>query len=632
MRQASKRIPESAEKTVRDIRRATRRHHSAEEKPRIVLEGLRGEDSIAELCRKEGINQNLYYRWSKEFLEAGKKRLAGDTAREATSDEVKELKAEARQLKETLAEVLIKTACSKKRSRGWGGRFMRDSASEKFEIIELVEQSSLSIRRTLAPIGIPRSTFYDWYSRYQEGGIEALEDGKPRPRRIWNKIPDKIETAIVNLALEEPDLSPRELAVNFTDTQGSFVSEATVYRLLKDHGLITSPAFILMKAADRFANPTTAPNQLWQTDFTYLKVIGWGWFYLSTVLDDFSRYILAWKLCTTMSATDVSDTLQVALRGSGLNQVKVLHRPRLLSDNGPSYVSNELGKWLEDNGIRHIRGRPYHPMTQGKIERYHRSMKNRILLDNYYLPGQLEQSIEEFHHESLDNLTPADVYFGRGQVILERRQKIKRKTIEQRRRLHQQAIAASTFNPDEPDIVLNCQTQLPETLRGHPGHSLVFLRSALDHTRPLTQFRLDDEAVAVLRHDVARISELCLLTLALLGEFSLGVRGRTVRLIAALLAVKMALAVAPRRWWVTRTVLRHKALHRCPSLNLRAVDGKVVVRKQGSHLPMSEKLGQEFARHLGFEQPVAVFREHRRHPNSIIHAKTDKPAIEQIVM
>ena len=220
---------------------------------------------------------------------------------------------------------------------------MRYSASEKFEIIELVEQSSLSIPRTLAPIGIPRSTFYDWYSRYQEGGIEALEDGKPRPRRIWNKIPDKIETAIVNLALEEPDLSPRELAVNFTDTKGSFVSEATVYRLLKDHGLITSPAFILMKAADRFANPTTAPNQLWQTDFTYLKVIGWGWLYLSTVLDDFSRYILAWKLCTTMSATDVSDTLQVALQGSGLNQVKVLHRPRLLSDNGPSYVSSELG-------------------------------------------------------------------------------------------------------------------------------------------------------------------------------------------------------------------------------------------------------------------------------------------------
>ena len=128
MRQASKRIPESAEKTVRDIRRATRRHHSAEEKIRIVLEGLRGEDSIAELCRKEGINQNLYYRWSKEFLQAGKKRLAGDTAREATSDEVKELKAEARQLKETLAEVLIENRLLKKSVLG-DGRTMRQQSS-----------------------------------------------------------------------------------------------------------------------------------------------------------------------------------------------------------------------------------------------------------------------------------------------------------------------------------------------------------------------------------------------------------------------------------------------------------------------------------------------------------------------
>jgi putative transposase len=104
------------------------------------------------------------------------------------------------------------------------------------------------------------------------------------------------------------------------------VSEASVYRLLKDHGLVTSPAFILMKAADRFANPTTAPNQLRQTDFTYLKVIGWGWFYLSTVLDDFSRLHLAWKLCTTMAAGNVSKTLHVALEASGLDQVKVLHR------------------------------------------------------------------------------------------------------------------------------------------------------------------------------------------------------------------------------------------------------------------------------------------------------------------
>ena len=116
MRQRDKQAPQSAEETVRDIRRATRRHFSAEEKIRIALDGLRGEDSISELCRKEGIAQNLYYRWSKEFLEAGKKRLAGDTAREASSDEVKTLRADAR-----WPRSLSRTGCSKKRDRGWGG-------------------------------------------------------------------------------------------------------------------------------------------------------------------------------------------------------------------------------------------------------------------------------------------------------------------------------------------------------------------------------------------------------------------------------------------------------------------------------------------------------------------------------
>jgi len=327
---------------------------------------------------------------------------------------------------------------------------MRYPASEKLEIIRLVERSSLSMRRTLAQLGIPRSTFYNWYNRYLEGGPEGLEDRKPRPRKVWNKVPDDITTAVVDLALEEPELSPRELTITFTETRRYFLSEATVYRLLKARDLITSPAYILMKAADEFQHKTTAPNQLWQTDFTYFKVIGWGWFYLSTVLDDFSRYILAWKLCTTMTATDVSDTLDIALKATGLNQVRVRHRPRLLSDNGPSYVSGELAKWLAGQGMVHTRGRPYHPMTQGKIERWHRSLKNQILLENYYLPGQLKQRIGQFvthyntrrYHESLNNLTPEDVYLGRGQVILTQREKIKRATIETRRRLHRQAMAA----------------------------------------------------------------------------------------------------------------------------------------------------------------------------------------------
>ena len=196
-----------------------------------------------------------------------------------------------------------------------------------------------------------------------------------------------------------------------------------------------------MKAAETFANPTTAINQLWQTDFTYLKVTGWGWYYLSTVLDDFSRYIVAWKLCTTMAACDVTETLGGGAAGLRSGPGRVDRRPRLLSDNGPSYIASELSDWLESQGMSHTRGKPYHPMTQGKIERWHLSLKSRILLENYYLPGDLERAVADFvehynhrrYHESLDNLTPADVYFGRGQRIIDMRKEIKRRTIEQRR-------------------------------------------------------------------------------------------------------------------------------------------------------------------------------------------------------
>ena len=291
---------------------------------------------------------------------------------------------------------------------------------------------------------MPVTTFYRWYDRYQEWGSKGLEDRSPRPGRVWNRIPDPVRQRLLALALEVPELSPRELAVRFTDHEKYFVSEASVYRLLKAHDLITSPAFTVIKAGEAFGEQTTAPNQLWQTDFTYLKVTGWGWFYLSTILDDYSRFIVAWKLCTTMRAGDVTDTLELALAASGCDTAKVVHRPRLLSDNGASYVAGDLARWLEGKGIAHIRGAPNHPQTQGKIERWHQTLKNRVLLENYFLPGQLEAAVGAFvdhynhrrYHESLGNLTPADVYFGRGHAILEAREKIKKLTIRNRRLSH----------------------------------------------------------------------------------------------------------------------------------------------------------------------------------------------------
>jgi len=326
---------------------------------------------------------------------------------------------------------------------------MRYPAAEKLEVIRLVERSHLPAKQTLDMLGIPRTTFYRWYERYRRDGNDGLQDKVPQPNRVWNRIPDAVRDRLIMLALDRPELSPRELAVTFTDIKGYFVSESSVYRLLKAHDLITSPAFIVIKAASEFKDQPTAINQQWQTDFTYLKVIGWGWMYLSTILDDFSRYVVAWKLCTGMTSYDVTETLELALQASGCDQAEVVQKPRLLSDNGSSYVSNELADWLSDNGMSHVRGAPYHPQTQGKIERWHQTLKNRILLEHYFLPGDLEKQIERFvdhynhrrYHESLDNLTPADVYFGRGESILRDRRKIKRNTLAERR-LHYQRHAA----------------------------------------------------------------------------------------------------------------------------------------------------------------------------------------------
>jgi transposase InsO family protein len=322
---------------------------------------------------------------------------------------------------------------------------MRYNQGEKMEIIRTVEDSELSVRRTLIELDIPRSTFYTWYRNYLEHGYDGLADRRPGPRRFWNRIPDCEKEKVVQIALDRPELTSRELAWHITDKEHYYISESSVYRILKSFDLITSPNYILLSASDKFQNPTKRINELWQTDFTYFKIIGWGWYYLATILDDYSRYILSWKLFPTMSAGDVMGVLDMALDNTGVDKVNVSHRPRLLSDNGPCYLSSELKDYLDDRGMDHTRGAPYHPQTQGKIERYHRTMKNVVKLQNYYVLSELEVEIGKFvdyynnerYHESLDNVTPADMYHGRRITILNERDIIKQETMRKRRILNQ---------------------------------------------------------------------------------------------------------------------------------------------------------------------------------------------------
>ena len=254
----------------------------------------------------------------------------------------------------------------------------------------------------------------------------------------------------MKLLWNTPNYPPRELAWHITEQHEYFISESSVYRLLKQYDLITSPAYILLQAGDKFHTPTKRINELWQTDFTYFKIAGWGWYFLSIVLDDYSRYIISWKLTTTMSADDVKLTLDDAIEKTGVGQVVMKHRPRLLSDNGPCYLSKELKEYLAEQKMEHTRGAPYHPQTQGKIERYHRSMKNVVKLENYYYPWELEKAIQQFvdyynhrrYHESLDNVTPADMFYGRYEEIMSRREFIKQQTLQRRKEENLMACSA----------------------------------------------------------------------------------------------------------------------------------------------------------------------------------------------
>jgi len=304
------------------------------------------------------------------------------------------------------------------------------NAVERDGIIAKVTKSPLPIKQSLSRLGLPRSTYYRWLKPKGDKGA----------RIPWNKLSSEEEEVVLSYAIESPELSPRQLALKITD-DGSYVSESTVYRTLKREGLIKPAQINGFKASNEYHHKTKRPNEMWATDCSYLKVTGWGYYYLVTVMDDFSRFILAWQLKTDMSANSLIDVTQEAVALTGMTDVPVEDRTFLLSDNGPGYLSGKFNEYLGLVGIKHITADPYHPQTNGKIERYHRTMKDQVNLVPYDTPSELVNEIASFvryynyyrYHEALKNVTPNDVYTGRQIEILNYRKEVKAKTLEKRK-------------------------------------------------------------------------------------------------------------------------------------------------------------------------------------------------------
>jgi transposase InsO family protein/transposase-like protein len=323
------------------------------------------------------------------------------------------------------------------------------SATGKAEIIALVAKSGLPCSKALAQLRLPRSTYYRWLKRLSENRLQDKKGGSPIP---WNKIRLEEEAQISTTAREIPELSCRQLAWKITDTGNTYVSESTVYRILKREGLIKPAEIIGFKAAREYRRKTQRPNQLWATDCCHLKVIGWGWYYLVTVMDDYSRLILSWELKVDMAGSSLEDVVQQAVDFTGMTDVPMEDRTVLLSDNGAGYISQQFNEYLRLVGIKHINAAPFHPQTNGKIERYHRTLKGEINQVPYEMPGELKEAIRAFidyynyrrYHEGLGNVTPFDVYTGRHLEIIQKRTEVKSRTLQERKDYNRNARKQST--------------------------------------------------------------------------------------------------------------------------------------------------------------------------------------------
>jgi len=328
------------------------------------------------------------------------------------------------------------------------------TGEQKLDICRQVESSVLSAKKTLAKLAIPRRTYYRWQHR------ETLEDKKPAPKRVWNRLLEDEVATVLAKALQYPDRSAREIAFLITDEGQFSVSESTVYRLLKRHGLIRE-APLVFKAAKEYHRKTSGIHELWQTDFTYFHILNWGWYFVGGVIDDYSRYLIRYHLMEKMDGVAVQELISQAIGDTGTLDVPVHERVKILSDNGSGYISKPFNDYLKKCGIKHLYTKRCHPQTNGKIERLNRTAKEKLTLVLYSSPRELKEALSSFrywynqehYHESIGNLHPIDLYQGRADTIKEHRKQLQTKTKMTRKQ-------ANTLSNQNSLKIRNLRTQI----------------------------------------------------------------------------------------------------------------------------------------------------------------------------
>jgi len=312
------------------------------------------------------------------------------------------------------------------------------SPEEKVKLVEELSNEPKLLER-LRELGIATSTYYSWKRRLAARGAAAFIAESSAPKSVWNRLSQAERDLIESEARKYTEMSPRLLAWMLLDQHGVAVSESTVYRVLKAKGLVRQRPLDQRPAAKVWKKPTKAVDEIWQMDGTNFFIPQFGYYKAIPVIDDHSRKVLACPLLPDESGQSASDAFEMAMETAQREGHVIETRPTLLTDNGAGFSGEVLAKYLKARGVRHIFGAPYHPQTQGKVERFNRTLKERVNLWLHGTPDDLRAAIgkenegyNERPHEALKNVCPNDVYAGRQEEVLERRAKIKLETMARR--------------------------------------------------------------------------------------------------------------------------------------------------------------------------------------------------------
>ena len=421
-------------------RQHTRRKYTLDDKISIVMRGIDTSYNASEICKEFGVPNSTFKLWRRMFIESGMDRLRYGNSHLAIKKEFLELRVDNKQLRRSIKKleiknIILKAICSNgldiTKHRGY-------TVSEKMFIIDLMGNSDFLKQDVLDELKITNRTYYKWLAQYNNFGVEGL---KAKPRLNFNSktaTPEHIKQLIRDLIQKYPYIGDHHIKWYLVDNHDFYVTGGTIYKIRKKenlyHDVVERPK---KNYIPRVTPRTKRVNEIWHSDFTFLRKFDGYWHYLTIVMDDFSFFVVSWELTRSMTGKDAVSVFKKAIKGFLINRLEKEEWPTILTDHGSCYKSNLFKAFIAESGLEHRMAAPRTFYERIRIERSFRSLKRALSIYGGNTPKELNKFVEEYYvfynnnrsHHALNHLTPANVYFGNGENITSHRNRVRIKTL-----------------------------------------------------------------------------------------------------------------------------------------------------------------------------------------------------------